>query len=107
MIRIFNLIFGFPNTTKLGDKDPKDYKKCKLSTEWKSDDLYCSRCKCSTGHNEFMSDICNSCGGFDTQVRYGRTFRKIHTGGKWVYQVKYKRGHEEIIDKWYSNNTTK
>ncbi len=83
------------------EKDPKDYKKCNLSTEWEADDHHCKNCKCSTGHNEWMSDICNSCGSFDTQVRYDRSYRKIFYGGKWMYQVRYRDGKEEIIKNWY------
>jgi len=82
-------------------KDPNDYKKCSLSTEWKSDDTHCTKCKKSTGHNEYMSDICNGCGSFNTQVRFGRSYRKIKVDGKWKYQVRYRNGDEEIIDKWY------
>lgn len=55
-------------------KDPKDYTKSDLSTEWKSDNTYCSKCMKSTGHNEYMSDICNNCGSFNTQIRFGRSY---------------------------------
>jgi len=84
-----------------GSKDPSDYKKDDLSTVWRSDDRYCKKCKKSTSHNEFMSDICNSRGSFNTQIRFGRVYRKIYIDGKWMYQVKYRNGHEEIIHKWY------
>lgn len=87
----------------LGNKDPKDYKKCKFSTEWLADKIYCTKCKCSTGHNEYMSDICNNCGTFNTQKKYGRSYRKIMVHGVWKYQVRYKDGTEEIREKWYTN----
>jgi hypothetical protein len=80
-----------------GSKDPNDYKKDSLSTDWESDDHYCSICKRSTKHNEYMSDICNGCGGFNTQVRYGRCFRKIYIDGKWRIQIKYRNGDNCII----------
>ncbi|AGO47464.1 hypothetical protein Phi19:3_gp060 [Cellulophaga phage phi19:3] len=89
------------NTNINKSKDPSDYKKCSLSSEWYSDNHYCTKCKKSTGHNEYMSDICNGCGSFDTQKRFGRSYRKIMIEGKWKYQVRYKNGNEEIIDKWY------
>jgi hypothetical protein len=82
-------------------KDPSDYKKDDLSTDWMSDGRYCNECKKSTSHNEYMSDICNSCGNFNTQIRYGRSYRKIYIDGKWKYQVRYRNGDEEIRDSWY------
>lgn len=84
-----------------GSKDPKDYKEDKLSTGWKSDNIYCSACMKSTGHNEFMSDICNGCGNFNTQIRFGRSYRKIYIDGEWKYQVRYRSGTEEIRKEWY------
>jgi hypothetical protein len=87
----------------LDSKDPKDYTKCRLSTNWHSDDHYCSACRRSTGHNEYMSDICNGCGSFKTQELYGRSYRQIYIDGKWKYQIKYKNGaDDEIIEKWYN-----
>lgn len=82
-------------------KDPKDYTKDELSTGWKGDAMYCTACNKSTGHNEFMSDICNSCGSFHTQKHYGRSYRKIYIDGSWKYQVRYKDGTEEIREVWY------
>lgn len=84
-----------------GSKDPKDYTKTDLSTTWKADHVYCDVCMKSTGHNEFMSGICNNCGNFNTQIRYGRSYRKIYIDGAWKYQVRYKNGTEEIREKWY------
>ncbi len=82
-------------------KDPSDYRKDSLSTEWQADDHYCSVCKKSTGFNEYMSEICNGCGNFSTQIYNGRSYRKIYIDDKWKYQVRYKDGIEEIIEKWY------
>ena len=84
-----------------GNKDISDYREDGLSTGWHPDDRHCEKCKKSTSHNEYMSDICNSCGGFNTQVRFGRAYRKVYIDGVWKYHVKYKSGHEEVINKWY------
>ena len=83
------------------NKDPKDYKKCKLSTNWGSDDHYCNVCKKSTTTNEYLSAICNGCGSFNTQVRFGRSYRKIYINGMWKYQIRYKEGTEEMREGWY------
>lgn len=96
-MKFLRRVFGYID----GDKDPKDYTKSKLSTEWQTEDYYCYHCKKSTGHSEYMSDICNSCGSFSTQVRFGRVYRKIYLNGKWRFQVRYKDDREEIIDNWY------
>lgn len=82
-------------------KDPKDYTKCDLSTEWESDNTYCKKCMKSTGHKAYMSDICNGCGSFNTQVRFGRSYRKIKIDGEWKYQIRYRNGDEEVRDDWY------
>lgn len=82
-------------------KDPKDYTKTELSTDWEADKHHCTACNKSTGHNEYMSDICSGCGKFNTQVRFQRSFRKIYIAGSWKYQVRYKDGTEEIRAKWY------
>ena len=84
------------------EKDPNDYKNCSLSTNWEIEEHYCTNCKKTTTHNEFMSDICCGCGSFKTQKLYGRTYRKIYIDGKWKYQIKYKKkGNMEIIEEWY------
>jgi hypothetical protein len=98
-MNLFKRIFWY--NQELGSKDPKDYAKDKLSTGWQSDINHCNVCKKSTGHNEFMSDICNSCGSFNTQVAMGRTYRKIYIDGKWKYQIRYRNGVEEIREEWY------
>ncbi len=103
---LFKLLFGISKTSRkpkvAGSKDPNDHKKCALSTGWKLDDHYCSNCKKSTGHNEYITHCCNNCGEFGTQVRSGRTYRKIFIDDKWKYQIRYKRNNdEEIIEKWY------
>jgi len=88
---------------KLPDHDPKDYRKSDSSTDWSFDAHYCNDCRCSTGHQEFMSDVCRSCGGFKTQFNSGRSWRRIVQNGKWVFQVKYQDGTEEIIKEWFKN----
>ena len=102
-MNILQWLFGsVMNEPAVGrSKDPKDYTKDELSTNWEGDKTHCSACKKSTGHNEYMSDICDGCGGFNTQVRFGRSYRKIYIDGKWMYQIRYKNGNEEIRDKWY------
>jgi hypothetical protein len=84
-----------------GSKDPEDYTKTELSTNWETDSYHCSTCLNSTSHNEYMASVCNSCGNFNTQVLYGRSYRKIFIDGKWKYQIRYKKSHEEIRDTWY------
>lgn len=106
MMNILKMLFGsrkaaLNKPVVSGSKDPKDYTKDKLSTGWESDNTYCNVCMKSTGHNEFMSDICNSCGNFNTQIRFGRSYRKIYIDGAWKYQVRYKNGTEEIREGWY------
>ncbi len=99
---IINLIKRlFSKPASRGSKDPKDYTKCDLSTEWKCDDIYCKVCNKSTSPNEYMSDICNGCGNFNTQIRYGRSYRKIYIDNAWKYQVRYRNGNEEIRETWY------
>ena len=116
MINLFNKIFRSKKSNKdtspdnstattttniTGSKDPNDYTLNDLSTAWISEDHYCVKCKKSTGHNEYMSDICNSCGSWNTQKRYGRVYRQILINGVWKFQIKYKEGHEEIRDDWF------
>jgi hypothetical protein len=84
-----------------GNKNPEDYTKDELSTNWKSDRNYCENCMKSTDHNEYMSDICNSCGSFNTQVHFGRSYRRIVIDGSWNYQIRYRDGKEEIRENWY------
>ena len=95
-----------------GNKDPDDFTLCSLSTPWQIDEHYCSRCKCSTGHQEYLSGACNQCGAFGTQELCNRSWRKIWYEGKWQFQVRYQGrqvfpsisktgGCVEIIEKWY------
>lgn len=104
----------------LVDKDPDDFTLCSSSTAWVIDKHYCANCKCSTGHQEYMSEVCNQCGAFDTQHLMERSYRQIWYKGKWQYQVRYKEdrnrkkpnphaiipegwsAYTEIIEKWYS-----
>ncbi len=86
---------------QLPDKDPKDYTKTPSSTGWQLDSHFCNKCLKSTGHSEFMSGVCNGCGGFETQWSKGRSYRQIIQNGKWVYQIRYEKGNEEIRDGWY------
>lgn len=102
-----SIIIGFLGLTKninfpivKASKDPNDYTKDDLSTDWYGDDHYCNKCKKSTSHNEYMSSICNTCGSFDKQIVYGRSYRKIYIDGRWKYQVRYKNGFNEIRDNW-------
>jgi hypothetical protein len=94
-------IFNRKKISKLENKDPADFTLTKSSTNWITDSHYCSNCKHSTSHREFMSGVCNSCGEFNTQVLYGRSYRKIYIDDKWKYQFKYHNGSIEIKDKFY------
>lgn len=91
-----------PNNVPKKEQDLADYRKSETSSEWLAESHCCINCKCTTTHNEFMSDICNSCGKFNTQKRYERSYRKVFYGGKVQYQVRYRDGREEVIEKWYS-----
>lgn len=85
----------------LPEKDPLDFSLTSSSTEWKLDQHHCKECKASVGHEEYMSDVCNTCGSFKCMDLMGRIYRKIFIDGKWKYQIKYRNGDMEIIDKWY------
>lgn len=102
-MKILKWLFGIEDDAPANSvsKDPKDYKKDELSTHWMGESTYCSVCKKSTDHDEWMSAICNGCGSFNTQIRFGRSYRKIYIDGSWKYQIRYQNGDEEIIDKWY------
>lgn len=96
-----NFVTDSVKTYHIKEKYPKDYTLSESSTEWLSERSYCKKCSCTTAHNEFMSDICNTCGSFNTQERMGRSYRTIWYQGKWQYQVRYREGKEEIIEEWY------
>jgi hypothetical protein len=84
----------------VGSKDPNDFTKTNLSTNWKTVSVYCKKCKSDGSHNEFMADVCNSCGSFFTMKLNGKSWRKIYIDGKWKYQVKYANGSIEIKDEY-------
>lgn len=71
-------------------KDPKDFTLTKSSTPWHIDEYFCAKCLNSTSHEEYMADVCNSCGEMWAQRLYGRSVRKIWNGQKWIWQYKYK-----------------
>lgn len=97
-MNIFKRLF-FKKTLK--NKNPDDYTKCESSTDWQSDNMHCGKCLKSTSHSEYISDICNGCGSFNTQVSFGRSYRKIYVDGVWKYQIRYKNGRKEIRNEWY------
>jgi len=74
-------------------KDPMDWRLTKNSKKWDVE-YYCSLCKSATGHEEFMSYICNSCGGHGN-TRERRSYRSIWDGSKWVTQEKYGNGEDD------------
>jgi hypothetical protein len=89
--------FLFVDDPKLPPKDPNDYTLTESSKPWASDEVYCKTCKKSCGHEEFMSSICNGCGSYGTQERFGRSYREIWNGVKWVTQFKYRNGESVIL----------
>jgi len=95
------MMFNLFKKPDFESKDPNDLTLTKLSKPWIGDRRYCSICKKSTGHYEYMSGICNSCGSFESQVIYGRSYRKIKINGKWKVQYKYRNGDTEVVDKEY------
>jgi hypothetical protein len=97
----FNFLKKFKEPLK--EKDPNDFTKCKSSTNWNVENSYCTSCKCTGSHSEYMSDVCNTCGQFDTIVLYGRSYRKIYYQSKWQYQIKYKNGKIELRENWFTN----
>lgn len=88
----------FFKRTSLPDKDSNDYTLTKNSTEWSTDSHFCKRCESTTGHEEYMANICNNCGNMEIQGRY-RAYRKIVQNGKWVYQYKYQNDTFKLTDK--------
>lgn len=77
----------------VGSKDPKDLKKCDLSTQWKPDRFHCTFCKESATHDEYIANICNTCGCFHTVIMNGRVYRKIWHEEQWQYQLRYPSGN--------------
>ena len=100
-------MFEFFKRKPLEEKDPKDFTKTESSTNWNTIDISCNRCDKECYHTEFMSDICNNCGGINTVVRHQKVYRKIYYQGKWVYQIKYKKLGEFISDKLVDPNRLK
>lgn len=82
--------------TPLPAKDPNDLTWTKSSTQWGYDD-YCSACLRSISHREYMAGVCNSCGSFGTCQRFGRAFRQIWNGEKWIWQYRYKRNNQLVL----------
>lgn len=77
-------------------KDPNDFTLTKSSTQW-GYDHHCSACLSSIGHREFMADVCNSCGSFGTRQYFGRSFRQIWDGEKWIWQYRYKENNQLVL----------
>jgi hypothetical protein len=77
--------------TKMEAKDPNDASLTINSGAW-STGAFCEECKATPCHEEWMADICNSCGFIGDHkkgVRGKRTFRRIYNGKKWITQIKY------------------
>lgn len=58
-------------------------------------EYYCSSCKAAVGHEEWMTQICLSCGssvGGDRQCRNSRASRRFYDGKNWVIQHRYPDG---------------
>lgn len=85
---MWDWLFGKKSQTQLDSKDPSDFTLTSNSTEWRYE-RHCSECKSRTGHNEYMADVCNSCGAIGAFLHKPRTFRKIYHKGVWVYQYRY------------------
>lgn len=92
---LFTFLFG--ESSSLPAKDPNDYALTDSSKPWEPDNYNCNVCKKSCEHEEFMSDICNGCGNHKTVERFGRSYRKIWNGSKWVTQFKYRDGESVIL----------
>jgi hypothetical protein len=76
-------------------KDPLDFTLTPSSTRWYTHH-YCELCKAWTDHDEWMSQICNSCGGHGDMRGY-RSSRKIWNGERWVQQFRYHNGSIELV----------
>lgn len=68
-------------------KDPNDWSLTKSSTPW-AYHKFCEICDAEVGHEEYMTSICNRCGGYGKLYR--RSYRKIFNGEKWVWQYKFR-----------------
>lgn len=82
-------------------KDPMDWRLTPNSSEWTTEPHWCPTCKKALSHREFMSDVCNRCGGFFEILQLRpRSYRKIWNGEKWVWQYKTGNGPEdyELVD---------
>ena len=66
--------------------DPRNPLKTRGSTEWDSKH-HCAHCGSILCHEMFMARTCISCGKFSEEFRSEfKTFRKIWTGEKWLFQ---------------------
>ncbi len=82
------------------EKDPNDYTLTESSTVWGTD-RFCSTCKATTGHREYMSQVCNTCGTIsNTIIPFDyRSYRQIYKDKKWVWQYKYVNNKFEILER--------
>lgn len=77
--------------TNLPDHDLTERKVTQTSTAW-SHAYFCNHCHEVTGHNEFMTKICLSCGQFNANLMASGAHRKVTRNGAWIdnYLIKGK-----------------
>jgi hypothetical protein len=69
-----------------------DLKASDTASEWWHEH-YCNHCKSKTGHEEFMTNICLSCGTYSERNCWeDRASRRYYNGSEWVIQHRYKNG---------------
>ena len=77
-------------------KDPNDFTLTYNSSEWKTSNTWCPNCLSEVGHGEYMADVCNHCGEHSDIMRYGRSYRKIWNGDRWVVQYKFRSSNPKL-----------
>lgn len=77
----------FQNSATLPDHNIADLKQSATSTAW-SHIHACPLCKSPIGHQEYMTDICLSCGSTMPPGKKSAATRKIVRDGRWVKTVR-------------------
>jgi hypothetical protein len=69
-----------------------DLRASDIASEWWHEN-FCLHCKAKTGHEEFMTNICLTCGTYSERNCMGyRASRRYMKDGAWVIQHRYESG---------------
>ena len=79
------------------DHDLRVMKKTSTSSRW-SHVRACTECHSPVGHQEFMTQICLSCGQEMSQLPFDAAMRKIVRNGKWTQTIRVKNVEYEKVD---------